>query len=210
MSMMTNMSVGKRLTIGFMSIVILMLFTTGISIWSLSTINKIVIKQSKETKRMIAMAAITEKIYGISQNIGALMSKDVAKKNEHMSIIAQLRKEYKEKFDSLSANVEDNDDKEILDNVQASIVDGKAINGEAINAAMSGKETEAFIMYIDKVQPAMKKTFSLMETLTKNKIELISKLEVKSNQLNRAIFTTIIISSLIILLVAMFFGIFIT
>lgn len=208
---MSNMTVGKRLTIGFGTMTIFGIVMVVISLLSISSINNIVKQIGTVTVQLSQIKDISINVYAISENVAAaVMSTDISKKDKHMEAVGKYRDNYKEALNYLDSSIDEKDGKHLLNTVKEAITDAKPFNDNAFNLSYAGKSAEASEMWVKNVQPGMKKVHEAVTALLEWQQEELGTFEKKNEKLRASIKTGLIASAIIMLLISTFFGVFIT
>jgi methyl-accepting chemotaxis protein len=145
-----NLSIAKRLTLGFGSIGLALLITAAVSFQGLAVLNQ-GIAATQAGNRCGSVARDWVNILSrINLTIFQLVTeRDAAGKGILMDSIATQRIQYKEKMAILKAST-DTEDLKRLGDVEAALAAGKEVNSLVIKLATTGHDAEAAQIYLVK------------------------------------------------------------
>jgi len=145
-----NLSIAKRLTLGFGSIGLALLVTAAVSFQGLAALNRGIATTQAGNRCGTVARDWVNILSRINLTIFQLVTeRDAAGKGTLMDSIATQRIEYKEKMAILKAT-SDAEDLKLLGGVEAALAAGKEVNSMVIRLATTGHDTEAAQIYLVK------------------------------------------------------------
>ena len=173
MSILKNMKIWKRLALAFGSLTLALLVISGASWWGLRVLSG----ARAEVKREMHKSVVTHQMIGsigeINLTIWELIGeKTPMGKQSKKDKLAELRGRYKKAIDELKATSNPTD-LEMLGQIEAALVSGRAVNTQVVEWATTGKEVDAAGKYLaegslikEKVEAASNKYQAYRDGLT--------------------------------------------
>jgi len=166
---MKNLNIGKRLTIGFGVVTVIMVVLTTLAFVNMRRMDTkfshvINLNAAKIEKASTAIHAIDQIFYAMAV---VLMTKDQAVAEENMKLLADRRKELGEAFDALPKLGLTQKGKDLIDRNKAISASGREANNRALELAKAGKHDEAMEVYVKEARPHALENIAAMEELVR-------------------------------------------
>jgi methyl-accepting chemotaxis protein len=211
MNGMANMRIGKRLTMAFGTLTVLVLGMTVVSLWAQSALNDInEVSVQSETQAYLAARAQRD-VDQIGRHLGvALLSKDKAAKEERLDLVQTAREHYRKRLEDILASKPSPQVLALVNSIDSEAADMRDANVKIGKMVAGGQDTEAMNLYVTSGVPKMDKLANSFDDLKK-----VTTYEVKESQdkAQALVVTTrrvLIGVGLLMVGVAIFFGVSIT
>jgi methyl-accepting chemotaxis protein len=211
MSIMSQMKVGRRLTIGFGTITLFMIVII-VFVFINSTFEKSAdIKLDREKNIAFSALRISSDVHKIAENVaGVVLSGSTSSQSVYTDNIEQARQEYKSQVDILQNAIQDQKGKDLLNSITSGIENAKPYNSEAVELAKAGKKEDASKVFSEKAHPGMQKIHEATEKLVEWQNGRVEDVE-KTNAVRNFIFKVIyIIAGLLAIVISILLNIAIT
>jgi methyl-accepting chemotaxis protein len=208
MSVLANMKVGKRLSIGFGSIVAVFIFIAIAGMWSLYHFNALLDETIAEVHESLKVGLVAEDVHGIKENVAAMiLNNSATEKAAHNAVITQYRQDYRKLMDELKQSAKAEKSQELLQKIEKTIMDAKSYNNSTIELALAGKDGDAGRIYTVKALPAMKEIQKAVNELQQWGILRINSVEHSAEGFYRTMILLFTIFIGFILAIAIGFGV---
>jgi methyl-accepting chemotaxis protein len=145
-----NLTISKRLTLGFGSIGAALLVTALVALQGLTALNRGIQAARAEARRSEVTRDMVNTITEINLTIFQVVTeRDAAGRQARIDDTGTLRGRYKEQMAALKLGA-DAEDLALLGGIEAALGSGKEVNTAAVQLAQSGKAEEATQMYLVK------------------------------------------------------------
>jgi methyl-accepting chemotaxis protein len=211
MNMMTNMKIGKRLTVSFGGLTLLMLVMTGVSIWAQGALNDMNQISSQTQQRAYLASRIDKYLSDLGRELAAAqVVRDKAKKDERLDLLQAAREQYRKRLEELKAANPTPLEQPLLQGIEDAIIDARETNQKIAKLSVAGQDAEAASLYLASSLPRMDKISKISDDL-----KGVTTAEVKENneKVQSFLIATrriLIAVGLVALGVAIFFGVSIT
>jgi len=211
-SVLTNMKVGKRLGVGFGLVVVLLLGTTIIGLYSLKTLNDLQIEVSRQFKMTqdVAEASVSTRDAAIYAS-AMLITKDPAKKAEYKNKLGVIRDLYTKRVDDLKAGASTEETKRLTNDFWSDILAWREANNQTLElSAAGGKEAQAAAMFSDHSLPAFLKASDKAEQMMELRSKRFDELRQSHDSLSNSTRWLLIICGFVAVVLAAVLGFAIT
>jgi len=211
MSALANMKIGKRLSIGFGAVTLLLVVITAASMWAQNALNDTCDETYHGETRAYNVARLERNVAEIGHEIAnILLARDKVQKEARQELLQEARGLYLKRMEELKALDPSAEERTLLSTIDEALVDAKEVNQKIERLAMAGQDAEAASLYLSTSLPKMDKVTKLCEQLKK-----VSEAEVKATDTKAEAFlvtTRRVLIGLGLLAVALatFFGVTIT
>ena len=145
-----NLSIAKRLTLGFGSIGLALLITAAVSFQGLAALRRGIDTSQAQNHRSTVTRDMVDVISQLNLTVYQLLTeREAGGKGTRMDAIAILRDRYKQKMDMLKEGAEA-EDRKLLGGIEAALAEARKVNDEVIKLATSGHDAEAGQIYLIK------------------------------------------------------------
>ncbi len=164
-----DISIGKRLGLGFAVFVGIIVILVVIGALGMSRLNNTLTEFAQVNMTKIGLVTtIKEKISGIDKAILFLVAaKDQANKEDALKRIDEARAEYKKALEALGQLEKQADAKALMAAINDALVTGKQANAKVIELASAGKAEEAASLYATATVAVVQKANSACNDLVK-------------------------------------------
>jgi methyl-accepting chemotaxis protein len=208
MSARANMKVGKRLSIGFGSMVVVFIFIAIAGMWSLYHFNALLDETVAEVNKSLKVGLVAEDVHGIKENVAAMiLNNSATEKAAHNAVITQYRQDYRKLMDELKQSAKAEKSQELLQKIEKTIMDAKSYNNSTIELALAGKDGDAGRIYTAQALPAMKEIQKAVNELQQFGILRINSVEHSAERFYRTMILLFSIFIGFILAIAIGFGV---
>jgi len=168
-----NMKIWKRLGLAFGSLGLALLVISGASWWGLRVLSGARAEVKQEMHKSVVTQQMIGSIGEINLTIWELIGeKTPMGKQSKKDKLGELRARYKATIDELKATAGPTD-KELLGELEAALVSGRAVNTQVMEWATTGKEADAAAKYLaegglikGKVEAASNKYLAYRDSVT--------------------------------------------
>lgn len=165
---MKNLSISKKLIVGFGIVLILMLLTAALSAYSISSIGEQTQLYAKytvpATQYMSDMRLSMEKLKRAI--LQAIVSEDAQSGNDAMGQATEYGADFAEALDAFAQNQRNDDldaDFERIKTIQASAVESRAEITELVSNLSSANADKAMQVFVDQYQPALTQITDILD-----------------------------------------------
>ena len=166
---MKDLNIGKRLTIGFGIVTIIMVILTTIAFVNMRRMDAkfgqvIDLNAARIEKANAAIHSIDQIFYAMAV---ILMTQDQAVIEENTKLLADKRKEQGEAFEALGRLGQTQKSKDLVAQCKSLAASGKGANNQAMELAKAGKREEAMTVYVKEARPYAIQIIAAMEELVR-------------------------------------------
>ena len=173
MMTLKNMKIWKRLALAFGSLTLALLVISCASYWGLGTLRSARLSMRQEMHKSVLTQQMVGTIGEINRTIWELIAeKSATGKQSRKDKLGELRGRYRKTIDELKATGTPTD-LGMLDQIEAALVSGRAVNTQVVEWATTGKELDAAVKYLaeggqikDKVEAACNRYLAYRDELT--------------------------------------------
>ena len=156
--MFKNLTIGKKLGVGFGVIIFLLVLSGIITIVQLYSAKNNIKDIDERIDKLNNAVSIRRAILGVLDNIKDIMlTENFEKKQELKKEIDQNRAIYKEKIEAIRKTTHTKEGEQLLKNLEDAIADEESANNKLIELAMAGKNKEAIEFYNRELPSKMAK-----------------------------------------------------
>lgn len=149
MSILNNMKIGKRLLTGFGIVILMMIVTTGIGVWSINSINNALANVLFQVEQTDHIHAIHENLDGVYLHLSlALLETDPARRAVQLADLAEHRAAYNEALDWIKSNTDTEEEIVLLKAFNDTLAVNLEINNRVLKLIDSGQIDEARQLYL--------------------------------------------------------------
>ena len=173
--MLANMKIGKRMTLGFGLLVLLMMVLIWIGISGMSSINENLERIVKVNGvRLDLVNSMNKNLSDIGINVRNIIVNDnPEKRQEYSQRIATFREEYGNSFKKVEEMTTKTDTKswEIINKLKESIANYRVLNAKVIELAMANKAADAVQVLSKEAAPAERVVSAFVEDLLQHNMD---------------------------------------
>ena len=208
---LANLRLGKRLTLGFGTIVALVIIIAIVVMWGSSSVNGAADDAQAQYRKMRIVEELSTDIDNIFLNIWSIAGiKDIAVKQEHKTAIGELRDSYKKKLAELKATATTETGKKLLGKLEDAVADARDVDNQVIDLCFSGKEGAAVELFSVEGAKKMKAIDEAVDAITTWREKRIGDAETTAAATKVAMRWQIFGGGLLVLALTVLIGIFIT
>src|SRR3989339_1388588 len=149
MSMMENMKMGKRITMAFGLVMVLLMMMIFLSLRSIAKLDKMVDETVDQANKLQIAASLSEDVRAIgSQMANMILQSTPEGKKEAQEAVDIARTHYKKSLEILQEAAKTTRGRDLLNQVETSIADRRESNLKLTQLAMACKNTEATKVFI--------------------------------------------------------------
>lgn len=183
--MFKNLTIGKKLGIGFGVLIFLLLIFGGVTIIQLGIIKKDATDIDERIDKVNNSVGIRRAAIAIFSSVrDMLIIDDMKKKEEAKKSIEENRAKYKELIEAIKKVTYTKEGMTLLQNIEEALKDAAHYNNQVIELVMAGKKQEAIALYYKEVNPRIVK---LEKTLDEEVIFQRKGLNASLNEMNNVI-----------------------
>jgi len=180
-----NLTIGKKLGIGFGVLIFLLLIFGGVTIIQLGIIKKDATDIDERIDKVNNSVGIRRAAIAIFSSVrDMLIIDDMKKKEEAKKSIEENRAKYKELIEAIKKITYTKEGMTLLQNIEEALKDAAHYNNQVIELVMAGKKQEAIALYYKEVNPRIVK---LEKTLDEEVIFQRKGLNASLNEMNNVI-----------------------
>jgi len=180
-----NLTIGKKLGIGFGVLIFLLLIFGGVTIIQLGIIKKNATDIDERIDKVNNSVGIRRAAIAIFSSVrDMLIIDDMKKKEEAKKSIEENRAKYKELIEAIKKITYTKEGMTLLQNIEEALKDAAHYNNQVIELVMAGKKQEAIALYYKEVNPRIVK---LEKTLDEEVIFQRKGLNASLNEMNNVI-----------------------
>ncbi len=189
---MKDMSIGKRLTVGFGIVVCMMLVVLALAFVNMkradATSDRVIqFNVTKIEKANTVIKAIDQIFYGMAV---LMLSRDSGMIEEQKKLIGEKRKEQLEGFEAIQKLEQTEKGKALIQECKDMSAAGKEANNKAAELSKAGKHDEAMEVYVKEARPYALKIMDILERLVQHQHQEMMeahKAALKASALYRAL-----------------------
>jgi len=146
--MSKNLTIGKKLGVGFGVIIFLLVLSGIITIVQLYSVKNDVKDIDERIDKLNNAVSARKAVLDVLDDIKDMMlTENFEKKQELKKAIDQNRAKYKEKIEAIRKTTHTKEGEQLLKNIEDAIADAESSNNKVIELAMAGKNKEAIEFY---------------------------------------------------------------
>ncbi|GLI54193.1 methyl-accepting chemotaxis protein [Thermodesulfovibrio yellowstonii] len=209
--MFKNLTIGKKLGIGF-GVVIALLIILGFFVFTqLTGIEGKLGDIDERTNKLNDAAIIRKEVKDILTTIRDMMlTDDIKRKEEMKKEIDAHRKIYKEKFEALEKVTRSEQGKKILQEIENAIKDAASANNKVIELSFAGKNKEAIAFFNKELPKKVERINKSLDAAVNFQHENLSKRVSEIKTSIRTQIVILIVISLASACIGIFFALFIS
>ncbi len=166
---MKNISIGKRLGLGFGILVVIMAILVVTGVTGAMLLNGRFTQFVQVDMPKIGFAtAIRESVTDIDKGVlSVIVATDDAARQQALKRIDAARKKYKEAFEGLEKRDDRAEARNLMTAIKDILASGKDANNQAVQLGMAGKTGEASAIYANSTAPAVQRANQACDDLVK-------------------------------------------
>ncbi|WP_353686662.1 methyl-accepting chemotaxis protein [Thermodesulfovibrio sp. 3462-1] len=154
--MFKNLTIGKKLTVGFGVLILLLALSSAITLIQLQFIKSDVSDIDERIKKLNYAVGIRRIVVEIINNVKDMMlTEDLKKKQELKKAIDENRAKYREKLEAIKKITHTKEGAQVIKNLEEAISDAAQANNKIIELSMAGKNKEAIEIFNREVSPKL-------------------------------------------------------
>jgi len=208
---LSNMRLAKRLSITFGSLAV---FAIGISLvawWGIGAMNGSMADAQSEFEQSNQAAEVRSNLDGISLNIWTIIAqKDRDQKDKAKAELEKIRVQYKKTMEELKAAATSDTGNEMLKKIGDAIVVSRETNNRAIDLSYKGKDADASVLYSTEGVKNKEKADQTVEDFLAYRHKRLTEARQAGEATVSRVRTMVITTSIIVLALAVLFGVLIT
>ncbi len=158
MRSLANFRIGKRLSIGFGAITLLLVVITVASIWAQNALNDIGDITHQVQQRAFYSARLEVDVVTVERETGILLvMREKSQKEERQEVMRAFRERYAKRLEQIKASNPTAAETTLLTQFEEAIADLRETNQKVAKLSMNGQDTEAINLYIAAALPKMEK-----------------------------------------------------
>jgi methyl-accepting chemotaxis protein len=163
---LTNLTIGRRLALGFGLLLALMLGAAVVAISGFRSARALADKVQDQTTKIVLARDLEDTIHGIVMDVGVIVAaEDPGTRKEYLARIEGARPEYQRMFAELLATARTQEAKDLTRETAAATAALKAQDDAALALAAAGRGPEARRVYATAVQPALRHLDQVFDSL---------------------------------------------
>ena len=183
--MFKNLTIGKKLIVGFGVLIFLLLIFGGVTVIQLGIIKKDATDIDERIEKVNNSVGIRRAAIAIFSSVrDMLIIDDMKKKEEAKKSIEENRAKYKELIEAIKKATYTKEGMTLLQNIEEALKDAAHYNNQVVELVMAGKKQEAIALYYKEVNPRIAK---LEKTLDEEVIFQRKGLNASLNEMNNVI-----------------------
>ncbi|MGB9823465.1 MCP four helix bundle domain-containing protein, partial [Thermodesulfovibrio sp.] len=162
--MFKNLTIGKKLTVGFGVLILLLALSSAITLIQLQFIKSNVSDIDERIKKLNYAVGIRRIVVEIINNVKDMMlTEDLKKKQELKKAIDENRAKYREKLEAIKKITHTKEGAQVIKNLEEAISDAAQANNKIIELSMAGKNKEAIEIFNREVSPKLDRLFKALD-----------------------------------------------
>ena len=158
MNRLANMRIGKRLSIGFGAVTLLMVAITVAALWGQSAINDMADESLHVQIRAFYSARLEVDVVTIERDTASLLLiRDKSQKEERQEVIRSFRERYGKRIEQIRASNPTPAEAALLGQFEGAIADLRESNQKTSKLSLNGQDAEAANVYLTSALPKMEK-----------------------------------------------------
>ncbi len=209
--MFKNLTVGKKLTVGFGVLILLLVVVGVVTFVLLSIVKKNADDIDERTDKIMNSASVRANVLRIMMKIQEIaFTTDSSKKEESKKDIETYRENYRKSFEFLEKTTRSEKGKKALNEVKVAVDDLKDFNNKAIELSMAGKNKEALELFYKEIAPRLNRVNKALDELVKFYYETLNQRAVEIRDITVKTITIVSILTVFSIIAGTFFTLFIT
>ena len=205
--MLKNLTIGKKLTVGFGIVIFLIVLSGGITFFLLSSMKPLVEDIDERTDKINEAAKIRANILRLVMNIKVItITTDTKKIEELKNEIETFRSNYRKSLEFLEKTTHTEEGKKILNEFQEAIKDAAASNNKIIELAKAGNNKEAQELYNKETIPKLDRLYNALDSVVKFQYDGLHKRTEEIKFTIAELTTVVAIITLLSIIVAVVFS----
>ena len=152
---LNNLSIGRRLGLGFGTITLLLMLLAIVAWGVAHTLNQATATVIAEASQALKARGVSTAIDGIYLNMWNLVAhKSLTDKQEYQARIETLRDTYKKSMQELKTEIQTESGQELLANVDAAIAAARDANLRVVDLAVHGQDDAAMDLFLREGMPS--------------------------------------------------------
>jgi len=211
MNALVNMRIGRRLTVGFGTVTVLMLGMTAVAVWAENTLNETNAAALEAERHAYLGARIATRLAQIGRELASMqLTRDKGKKDERNEMMLAARDQYKKRIEELKANSRSPQEQALVRAVDEAIADAREADQKATKLSMAGQDVEAANVFMNASLPKLDKADKACEDLKEFLDGEVTAAEARAQALLGSSRRILVAVGVLALAVAIFFGLSIT
>jgi methyl-accepting chemotaxis protein len=166
MNGMANMRIGKRLSVGFGAVTLMMLATAFVSIWAQNALSEIDAVSVRTQQRAFLAAQASENMIGVGREIAvALIIRDRAQREARQEKLRSYREGYQKSLEAFKEMGPSARELLLLDRIAGITSDAKEANRRVTELTLAGRDVEGASLFITDSFPKMDKGLDVVSEL---------------------------------------------
>ncbi|MGC8797013.1 MCP four helix bundle domain-containing protein, partial [Thermodesulfovibrio sp.] len=162
--MFKNLTIGKKLTVGFGVLILLLALSSAITLIQLQFIKSDVSDIDERIKKLNYAVGIRRIFAEIINNVkNMILTEDLKKKQELKKAIDENRTKYREKLEAIKKITHTKEGEQLIKNLEEAISDAAQANNKIIELSMAGKNKEAIEIFNREVSPKLDRLFKALD-----------------------------------------------
>ncbi|GAQ95797.1 methyl-accepting chemotaxis protein [Thermodesulfovibrio aggregans] len=154
--MFKNLTIGKKLTVGFGVVIFLLALSGAITLLQLYSIKTNIKDIDERIDKLNDSVSVRRAILAVINNVKDIMlAEDLKTKQELKKAIDENRAKYKEKIEAIRKTTHTKEGEELLKNIEDAVKDAAQVNNKVIELAMAGKNKEAIEVFNHELSPKL-------------------------------------------------------
>lgn len=205
--MLKNLTIGKKLTVGFGLVVFLIVLSGGITFFLLSSMKPLAEDIDERTDKINEAAKIRANVLRIVMNIEIItVTTDTKKIEELKNEIETFRSNYRKSLEFLEKTTRTEEGKKRLNEFQEAIKDAAGSNNKLIELAKAGKNKEALELFDKEVTPKLNRLYNALDSVVKFQYDGLKKRATEIKSIIAEEITIVTIITLISIAIAVVFS----
>ena len=208
---LTNMKIGKRLGLGFGVLTALTIAIAAVALWGNIALNRSNQFSLEQADRMRLAKEISSDVDNVYLHMwGMIGTKDVTAKKEHATKIQERRESYKKKIEELRPSLLTDTGKQMLKKIEDSITGARDTNNRVNDLYRNGQIAEALALFSREGGENMKKLDAAMDEFLVWRVKRMNDAKAEAESMALMVRLMLYASTMLILILAVVFGIIIT
>ncbi|MDI6865880.1 MCP four helix bundle domain-containing protein, partial [Thermodesulfovibrio yellowstonii] len=209
--MFKNLTIGKKLMVGFGIVIFLLVILSAYTLYSIISTDTKVHDLEERFDKLLYAAEIQREVNAIHLKARKMfLINDISKKQEIMKEIEEHRKYYRKRMEELEKITRRQEGKQKLQNLINASNETRDANNKAIQLALAGKNQEAIELYLKEVESKAGNREKALNELVNYYHKTVTQRTVDINQSFNYELIISIILSVISIAIGIFFALFIS
>jgi len=211
MTGMANMRIGKRLTLAFGTLTVLMLAMTSVSLWAQNALNEMNGASLQSDGRATLAARVQGEVHAIGRNMAVVMfARDKTGKEERLEVLQTSRVAYAKILEAFKASNPSPLDVALINRMTDELAEGREANQRVAKLTLGGQAAEATNLFVTVSVPKMDKIVKTCGELIALTAGEVNEAQDKAQALVLTTRRILIGVGMLMVGVAIFFGLSIT